>query len=61
MLLNATVEELVRHDLALRQNVDDGRYLVFPSQFNRDYEDVPEPKGKAVTITFDGSVQSLWT
>ncbi len=54
------MEELVRHDLALRENADDGRYLVFPSQFNRDYEDAPEPKGKAVAITFDGPVQSLY-
>jgi hypothetical protein len=49
LLLHATVEELVR------------RYLVFPSQFNRDYEDAPEPKGKAVAITFDGPVQSLYS
>lgn len=61
LLLHATVEELVRHDLALRENADDGRYLVFPSQFNRDYEDAPEPKGKAVAITFDGPVQSLYS
>jgi WD40 repeat protein/class 3 adenylate cyclase len=60
LLLHATVEELVCHDLALRENADDGRYLVFPSQFNRDYEDAPEPKGKAVAITFDGPVQSLY-
>jgi WD40 repeat protein/class 3 adenylate cyclase/GTPase SAR1 family protein len=60
LLLHATVEELVRHDLALRENADDGRYMVFPSQFNRDYEDAPEPKGKAVAITFDGPVQSLY-
>lgn len=60
LLLHATVEELVRHDLALRENADDGRYLVFPSQFNRDYEDAPDPKGKAVAITFDGPVQSLY-
>jgi len=60
LLLHATVQELVRHDLALRENADDGRYLVFPSQFNRDYEDAPEPKGKAVAITFDGPVQSLY-
>lgn len=60
LLLHATVEELVRHDLALRENADDGRYLVFPSQFNRDYEDAPEPKGKEVAITFDGPVQSLY-
>jgi WD40 repeat protein/class 3 adenylate cyclase len=60
LLLHATVEELVIHDLALRESADDGRYLVFPSQFNRDYEDAPEPKGKAVAITFDGPVQSLY-
>jgi len=61
LLLHATVEELVRHDLALRENADDGRYLVFPSQFNRDYEDAPEPKGKAVAISFEGPVQSLYS
>lgn len=61
LLLHATTEELVRHDLALRENADDGRYLVFPSQFNRDYEDAPEPKGKALAITFEGPVQSLYS
>jgi WD40 repeat protein/class 3 adenylate cyclase/GTPase SAR1 family protein len=61
LLLHATVEELVRHDLALRENADDGRYLVFPSQFIRDYEEAPEPKGKALAITFDGPVQSLYS
>jgi class 3 adenylate cyclase/GTPase SAR1 family protein len=60
LLLHATVEELVRHDLALRENGEDGRHLVFPSQFNRDYEDAPEPKGKASSITFEGPVQSLY-
>ena len=29
--------------------------------FNRDYEDAPEPKGKAVAIAFDGPVQSLYS
>ena len=61
LLLHATVEELVQHDLALRENADDGRYLVFPSQFNRDYEDAPDPKGKAVSITFEGPVQSIYS
>jgi len=61
LLLHATVEELARYDLALRESAADGRYLVFPSQFNRDYEDAPEPKGKAVAVTFDGPVQSLYS
>jgi class 3 adenylate cyclase/GTPase SAR1 family protein len=61
LLLHATVEELVRHDLALRESAADGRYLVFPSQFKRDYEAAPEPKGKELAITFDGPVQSLYS
>jgi len=36
LVLLATVEELLAHDLALRESADDGRYLVFPSQCNRD-------------------------
>ena len=61
LLLHATVEELARYDLALRESAADGRYLVFPSQFNRDYEAAPEPKGKALAITFAGPVQSLYS
>ena len=60
LLLHATIEELILHDLALRENANDGSYLVFPSQFNRDYEDAPEPKGKAIAINFEGPVQSLY-
>ncbi len=61
LLLHATVEELVRHDLALRESAADGGYLVFPSQFNRDYEDAPEPRGKALAVTFEGPAQSLYS
>ena len=61
LLLHATVEELVRHDLALGESAADGRYLVFPSEFIRDYEAAPEPKGKALAVTFDGPVQSLYS
>jgi class 3 adenylate cyclase/GTPase SAR1 family protein len=60
LLLHATVEELVRHDLALRETAADGRYLVFPSQFNRDYEDAPEPPGKAAAVAFEGPTQSVY-
>jgi class 3 adenylate cyclase/GTPase SAR1 family protein len=61
LLLYATVEELVTHDLALKESAGDGHYLVFPSQFNRDYEDAPEPPGKTVAITFEGPVQSIYS
>ncbi|MBI3272739.1 MAG: TIR domain-containing protein [Planctomycetes bacterium] len=59
-LLTAMVAELIRHDLALREEADDGRYLVFPSQFLRDWPEAPEPAGKAVTFDFDGPVQSAY-
>jgi class 3 adenylate cyclase/GTPase SAR1 family protein len=60
VLLHAMVEELVRYDLALRESAADGRYLVFPSQFNRDYAEAPDPPGKAVAITFEGPTQSIY-
>ena len=34
--------------------------MVFPSQFNHDFEDAPKPKGNAVAITFDRPVRSLY-
>ncbi len=61
LLLHGTVEELVRHDVALWETAEDGRYLVFPSQFNRDYEDAPEPQGRALEATFEGPVQSIYS
>ena len=60
VLLHAMVEELVRYDLALRESAADGRYLVFPSQFNRDYAEAPDPPGKAVAISFEGPTQSVY-
>ena len=60
LLLHATVEELVRYDLALRESAADGRYLVFPSQFNRDYAEAPDPPGKTVAVTFEGPTQSIY-
>jgi hypothetical protein len=61
LLLHATIEELVQHDLALRESSVDGGYLVFPSQFNRDYEDAPEPPGRTLAVSFEGPTQSLYS
>ncbi len=60
LVLLATVEELLAYELVIRESADDGRYLVFPSQFNRDWEDAPDPEGKAVVYTFEGPVQSIY-
>jgi WD40 repeat protein len=60
LLLLATVEELLQHQLALREHSDQGSYLVFPSQFNRDWPDAPDPKGKSVMIRFEGGIQNIY-
>jgi hypothetical protein len=60
LLVIATVEELLRHQLALREHSEEGPYLVFPSQFNRDWPDAPDPEGKWLTIRFEGPVQNIY-
>ena len=47
LLLLATVEDLVRHEVALREASDDGQLLVFPSQLTRENPDLPDPPGKS--------------
>ena len=61
LLLIATIEDLLRHEIALRQPADDGPYLVFPSQFTREHPDLPDPPGKAVVFRFDGPITSIYT
>ena len=60
LVLVPTVKELVDYDLALREHAEDGTYLVFPSQFVRDWPEAPDPEGKAVVITFEGPVQNIY-
>jgi class 3 adenylate cyclase len=61
LLLMATVEELLRHEVALREPVADGSQLVFPSQFTREWPEAPDPEGKAVIFRFEGSVPTIYT
>ena len=60
LLLIATVEELLRHEIALKETTDQGMDLVFPSQFTRERPDAPDIPGKRVTFTFDGPLQSIY-
>jgi hypothetical protein len=59
-LLIATVEELVGHQLVLREKSAEGTYLVFPAQFNRDWPEAPDPPGKQLTVRFEGPVQNIY-
>lgn len=60
LLLIQTVEELLRHQLVLREESDEGPYLVFPSQFNRDWPEAAAPIGTALTMSFQGPVQNVY-
>jgi len=60
LLLIATVDNLIEHELAIREPADDGLHLVFPSQLLRENPDLPEPLGKAVTFSFAGPVLNIY-
>lgn len=60
LLLIATVEDLLRHEIALREHGDDGPYLVFPSQLTRENPALPDAEGKAAIFTFDGPVMNIY-
>lgn len=60
LLLIATIEDLLRFEIALRENADDGAYLIFPSQFTRENPDLPDPAGKSVVFSFEGAVLNVY-
>ena len=60
LLLIATVEELLRHEIAFRETGEFGTDLVFPSQLTRERPDAPDPPGKAVLFSFQGALQNIY-
>lgn len=61
LLMIATVEELLRHEIVLRESTEGGPYLIFPSQFTREHPDFPDPSNKAIIFTFEGAVLSIYS
>jgi WD40 repeat protein len=60
LLLIATVEELLRHEIALKAVTNRGVDLVFPSQFTRERPGAPDIPGKRAVYTFDGPLYSIY-
>jgi len=60
LLLIATVEELLRREIALKATTDRGVDLVFPSQFTRERPDAPGIPGKQAVFTFEGPLYSIY-
>jgi small GTP-binding protein len=60
IILVATLRELLEHDLVTTEPADDGKHLVFPSQFMRTWPDEQEPPGKVLTCYFEGPTQHIY-
>lgn len=60
LLLIATVEDMLHHELALRETGREGTYLVFPSELTRERQDLPDPQGKAVSYSFEGPIFNIY-
>ena len=60
LLLIATIEELLRYEIALKEVTDQGVDLVFPSQFTRERPGAPDIPGRRVTFTFEGPLHNVY-
>jgi small GTP-binding protein len=59
-LLLATVQELLQHELALREPGEGGVDLVFPSQLTATQPEQPDPPAADLRFLFDGDVMSVY-
>jgi len=60
LLLIATVEELLRHEIVLKEATDQGIDLVFPSQFTRERGYAPDILARQVAFAFQGPLDSIY-
>ena len=60
LLLIATVEELLRHELILKEVTDASTDLVFPSQITRAQPEMENIKGISVIFTFEGALMNVY-
>ncbi len=59
LLLIATVEDLLLHEVSLREDSDGGVFLVFPTE-GRHKQDLPPNLGPWRDAEFEGPVQHVW-
>ncbi len=60
LLVFATLEELIQHELVLREATEDGVLLVFPSAYRRDLPPSEAPKADGVVFRFEGPVANVY-
>ena len=60
LLIIATLEELIRHEIVLREETEDGVQLIFPAAFRRDLPEAAEPADNTAEFTFEGPVINIY-
>ena len=60
LLLRAMVQTFLDHSLCIAEDTQQGRELVFPSQYRRE-KDIPHNPNIFVSYTFGGEWQTIWT
>jgi len=61
LLVIATIQILLLHEIALREITSDGSHLVFPSQQAREHPDIPDPSWKQIAFTFEGPILTIYS
>ncbi|MFL5625894.1 MAG: TIR domain-containing protein, partial [Ktedonobacteraceae bacterium] len=61
LLLIAMIEDMLRLEIALREQSDEGTYLIFPSQSTRENPILPDPIEKTVTFDFEGPLLNIYS
>jgi DNA-directed RNA polymerase subunit RPC12/RpoP len=60
LLLRALVQTFLDHSLCIAEDMEQGRQLVFPSQYRRE-KDIPRDPDIFVSYGFSGEWQTVWT
>ena len=60
LLLVAVVEDLLRYEIALSEQTDQGAFLIFPSQVTRTGPGAFDPEGRTVAFTFEGPLRNIY-
>lgn len=60
LLLVATVEDLLRHELVIREESEAGSVLIFPTQFLREAPERPAPDVRTIMLRFDGPLLNIY-
>jgi WD40 repeat protein len=60
LLLVAVVEDLLRYEIALSEQTDQGTFLVFPSQVTRLNPGASDPEARSIVFTFEGPLRNIY-